>query len=108
MLTVITAPPWNWRKSKPKTKPKPKPSASLWNKSEFMRTLRRVGPLLLITIAGILVLSACCPPQLAVYRKPEPYPLPPQTMMDYQPANIDLLPTERLPSKSAKHGLTAR
>lgn len=88
----------------PKSRPKPMLTNKGWSANGLIEKLLTVGPPLLLGIVLILALSACCPEQV-VYRKPEPYPLPPANLMR-PPLNLDLVPPSLLPS-NAKIGSTA-
>ena len=93
MNSVISNPPWHWRKGKPQTHDK--------TMSEIYRPWLRVGTVLCVLLIALL-LSGCG--KQIVYVKTE-CPLPPEELQALPP-NLDLLPPDSIPerfrSKSAK------
>ncbi len=86
MTSVISNPPWRWRKSKPKTHDK--------TMSEICAPWQWVGiPLCVLLIA--LLLSGCG--KQIVYVKTE-CPLPPEELLALPP-NLDLLPPDSIPER---------
>ena len=91
-------PPW-WRR---KSKQKKPPNIFVQNTRDCWVFTGMLGAAVLL----LVLLSGCCQPEV-VYRKPEPYPLPPANLMQ-PPLNNDLIPPSLLPPKTAKDGLKTR
>ena len=85
-------------------RPRTTPFDSEPPKSRLIETLQTVGLLLLLIGAITLSLSGCCQPEV-VYRKPEPYPLPPANLMR-PPLNQDLVPSTLRPTNASSASIT--
>ena len=97
MNTVISRPAWRRKASYYDPRMSESYRQSLLSIDKLSMTMLRLGLLLLLA----LVLFGCGTPVVVRESCPE-YPQMPESLRNYQSKNLDLVPSESLPPKSAK------